>query len=258
MAEPILRVENLSKSFGGVHAVNDVSFTVDEGSICALIGPNGAGKSTLFNLLTNLYHPDNGRVFLSGRSITGLSPNRIAGMGLIRTFQTSRVFPQLTVLENVLVGAHRLSQASILEQMLWMGRVRREEHAMRARARALLKATGLDDRANDPAEILPLAGQKYLELARVLMSLPNILLLDEPAAGMNDAETAELAQFIQAVQANGRTVVVVEHNMSLVMGIADKVIVMDAGRLISEGTPEQVQRDPKVIAAYFGHESEVS
>ncbi|MBX5466213.1 MAG: ABC transporter ATP-binding protein [Firmicutes bacterium] len=252
MKGPVLRVESLSKAFGGVQAVQEVTFSVAAGSICAVIGPNGAGKSTLFNLLTNLYPPDRGAVFLRGQRITGLRPWQVAQLGIFRTFQTSRVFPHMTVLDNVMVGAHRWSRAGLIEQMLGMGRTRSEEAAMRARAFALLEVFGLSHRARDPAEVLPLAGQKYLELARALMSEAEVLLLDEPAAGMNDAETLELAQFLRAVQETGRTVVVVEHNLSLVMGIAQQVVVMDAGRVIADGVPEAVQRDPTVIAAYFG------
>jgi branched-chain amino acid transport system ATP-binding protein len=249
---PALQVRGLSKSFGGVAAVRDASFTVPEGSLTALIGPNGAGKSTMFNLVTNLYRPDSGEVILRGRSITGLRPDRITSLGLFRTFQTARVFPQLSVLDNVLVGGYRLGRAGYLAQALRLPRSRREERQMAARAGRLLEVMGLADRADQRAAVLPLAAQKYLELARALMARPSVVLFDEPAAGMNDAETAELGMILRAVRDTGHTVVVVEHNMSLVMGVCDQVVVMDAGSVIAAGPPQAVQNDPLVISAYFG------
>ena len=247
-----LEVRGLAKSFGGVAAVRDVSFTVPEGSLTALIGPNGAGKSTMFNLVTNLYRPDSGEVILRGRPITGLRSDRITSLGLFRTFQTARVFPQLSVLDNVLVGGYRLGRAGYLAQSLRLPRSRREERQMEARARRLLEVMGLADRADQRAAVLPLAAQKYLELARALMAGPSVVLFDEPAAGMNDAETAELGMILRAVRDTGHTVVVVEHNMSLVMGVCDQVVVMDAGSVIAAGPPRAVQNDPVVISAYFG------
>ncbi len=249
---PALEVRGLSKSFGGVAAVQDASFTVPEGSLTALIGPNGAGKSTMFNLVTNLYRPDSGEVILRGRSIIGLRPDRITSLGLFRTFQTARVFPQLSVLDNVLVGGYRLGRAGYLAQALRLPRSRREERQMTARAARLLEVMGLADRADQRAAVLPLAAQKYLELARALMARPSVVLFDEPAAGMNDAETAELGMILRAVRDTGHTVVVVEHNMSLVMGVCDQVVVMDAGSVIAAGPPQAVQNDPLVISAYFG------
>jgi branched-chain amino acid transport system permease protein len=249
---PALEVRGLSKSFGGVAAVRDASFTVPEGSLTALIGPNGAGKSTMFNLITNLYQPDKGTVILRGRPITGLRSDRITSLGLFRTFQTARVFPQLTVLDNVLVGGYRLGRAGYLAQSLRLPRSRREERRMQTRARRLLDVMGLADRADQRAAVLPLAAQKYLELARALMARPSVVLFDEPAAGMNDAETAELGMILRAVRDTGHTVVVVEHNMSLVMGVCDQVVVMDAGSVIAAGPPQAVQNDPLVISAYFG------
>jgi branched-chain amino acid transport system permease protein len=249
---PALEVRGLSKSFGGVAAVQDASFTVPEGSLTALIGPNGAGKSTMFNLVTNLYQPDKGEVILRGRPITGLRSDRITSLGLFRTFQTARVFPQLTVLDNVLVGGYRLGRAGYLAQSLRLPRSRREERRMEARARRLLDVMSLADRADQRAAVLPLAAQKYLELARALMARPSVVLFDEPAAGMNDAETAELGMILRAVRDTGHTVVVVEHNMSLVMGVCDQVVVMDAGSVIAAGPPQAVQNDPLVISAYFG------
>jgi len=249
---PALEVRGLSKSFGGVAAVKDASFTVPEGSLTALIGPNGAGKSTMFNLVTNLYRPDSGEVILSGRPIIGLRPDRITSLGLFRTFQTARVFPQLSVLDNVLVGGYRLGRAGYLAQALRLRRSRQEERQMAARAGRLLEVMGLADRADQRAAVLPLAAQKYLELARALMARPSVVLFDEPAAGMNDAETAELGMILRAVRDTGHTVVVVEHNMSLVMGVCDQVVVMDAGSVIAAGPPQAVQNDPLVISAYFG------
>ncbi len=249
---PALEVRGLSKSFGGVAAVQDASFAVPDGSLTALIGPNGAGKSTLFNLVTNLYRPDSGEVMLRGTPITGLRSDRITALGLFRTFQTARVFPQLSVLDNVLVGGYRLGRAGYLAQALRLRRCRQEEREMDARARRLLEVIGLADRAEQRAAVLPLAAQKYLELARSLMARPSVVLFDEPAAGMNDAETAELGMILRAIRDTGHTVVVVEHNMSLVMGVCDHVVVMDAGSVIAAGPPQAVQNDPLVISAYFG------
>jgi ABC-type branched-subunit amino acid transport system ATPase component/ABC-type branched-subunit amino acid transport system permease subunit len=247
-----LEVRGLSKSFGGVAAVRDASFAVPEGSLTALIGPNGAGKSTMFNLVTNLYRPESGEVILRGQPITGLRSDRITALGLFRTFQTARVFPQLSVLDNVLVGGYRLGKAGYLSQSLRLRRSRQEERQMEARARRLLEVMGLADRADQRAAALPLAAQKYLELARALMARPSVVLFDEPAAGMNDAETAELGLILRAIRDTGHTVVVVEHNMSLVMGVCDQVVVMDAGSVIAAGPPQTVQNDPLVISAYFG------
>jgi branched-chain amino acid transport system ATP-binding protein len=249
---PALEVRGLSKSFGGVAAVQDASFAVPDGSLTALIGPNGAGKSTMFNLITNLYRPDSGEVILRGKPITDLRSDRITSLGLFRTFQTARVFPHLSVLDNVLVGGYRLGRAGYLAQALRLRRCRQEEREMEARARRLLEVMGLADRAEQRAAVLPLAAQKYLELARSLMARPRVVLFDEPAAGMNDAETTELGMILRAIRDTGHTVVVVEHNMSLVMGVCDQVVVMDAGRVIAAGLPQAVQNDPLVISAYFG------
>jgi branched-chain amino acid transport system permease protein len=247
-----LDVRELTKTFGGVRAVRSVSFSVPAGSLTALIGPNGAGKSTVFNLVTNLYRPDSGEVVLAGRPITNVPPERITSLGLFRTFQTARVFPQLSVLDNVLVGGYRLSRAGYLAQALRLPKSRREERELDQRARQLLAVMGLADRAEERAAVLPLAAQKYLELARSLMARPSVVLFDEPGAGMNDAETAELGMILRAIRDTGHTVLVVEHNMSLVMGVCDHVVVMDAGRVIAAGPPSEVSHDPVVIGAYFG------
>jgi len=253
--EAALEARGLSKAFGGVRAIADVSFTIREGSLTVAIGPNGAGKTTLFNVLTNLYPPDRGAVSCFGTNLAGLAPEAIAALGLIRTFQTARVFPGLTVVENVLVGGHLRSRTTPWQQALWLDAVRREERAMRERADALLDVAGLAARRDDPAVSLPLGAQKLLEVVRALMASPRVLLLDEPAAGLNDVETAELARLLLAVRAAGVTLVVVEHNMSLVMGIADEVLVLDLGRVIATGSPAAIQTDSRVIEAYLGRDA---
>ncbi len=249
-----LRIDGVSRAFGGVMATSDVSFDVLEGTVCALVGPNGAGKTTLFNLITNLFPPDAGSIALYGRPLAGLSPAVIARMGLIRTFQTARVFPGMTVLENVLVGRHRLLRHGMVASMMAWPAARREEHDLRHRAEALLELVDLLPYRDTHAVDLPMGAQKLLEVIRALMAQPRVLLLDEPAAGLNDTETAELALLLRAIRASGITVLIVEHNMPLVMGVADTVLVLEAGKLIAAGTPAQVQADERVIAAYLGAE----
>ena len=247
-----LEVRELTKTFGGLTAVSDVTLAVPEGSITAVIGPNGAGKSTLFNLVSNLYRPDRGRVELYGETISGLSPSAIAKRGLFRTFQTSRVFSGLNVLENVLVGACRFEKATYPELLVWARRARREETEIVRRAKAIMEALELDRWADQPGSVLPLAAQKHLDIARALMSKARLLLFDEPGAGMNDTETMALGALLLAVRDAGHSLLVVDHNMALVMGIADQVTVMDRGTVIASGSATAVQSDPAVIDAYFG------
>jgi branched-chain amino acid transport system ATP-binding protein len=252
VTSPALECRAVSKSFAGVHAVEDVTFAVAQGSLCALIGPNGAGKTTLFNVATNLFSPTSGEVLFFGTPAAGRSPHQIAADGVIRTFQTARVFPGMTTLENVMAGAHLHIRASALSQMLWTGVARREEQRLAAKAEALLDMVRLGDARDRATTDLPIGAQKLVEIVRALMAGPRLLLLDEPAAGLNDRETAELSELLRAICDAGTTIMVVEHNMSLVMGVADEVFVLDAGRLIAHGSPQEIQRDQRVIEAYLG------
>ena len=247
-----LECRAVTKTFGGVRAVSEVSLAVPDGSLCALIGPNGAGKTTLFNMATNLFPPTSGEVLFFGAGTTGLAPHEIAALGVIRTFQTARVFPGMTVLENVLAGAHRHVRTSALAQMLWTGTARAEEARLADKAQALLDLVHLGDARDRATTDLPIGAQKLIEIVRALMAGPKLLLLDEPAAGLNDRETAELSVLLRAICDAGTTILVVEHNMSLVMGVADEVFVLDAGRLIARGPPQAIQSNPTVIEAYLG------
>jgi branched-chain amino acid transport system ATP-binding protein len=251
MIAPALECRSVSKIFGGVLAVDDVSLTVPSGSISALIGPNGAGKTTLFNVATNLYAPSSGEVCFFGKKVAGLSAPHIAALGVIRTFQTARVFPGMTTIENVMTGAHLHLRAPVISQMLWTRTARREEGKLIEKADALLDMIGLTNSRDVAATDLPIGAQKLIEVVRALMAHPKLLLLDEPAAGLNDHETAELAVFLRAICDAGTSIMVVEHNMSLVMGVADRVFVLDAGRLIASGAPDEIQRNPRVIEAYL-------
>ncbi len=251
-----LEALGLAKRFGGVQAVTDLSFSVPDGSITALIGPNGAGKTTVFNLITNLFSPDSGDVRFYGQSLHRAAPGEIASRGLLRTFQTARVFPGMTTLENLLTGAHRQVRHGAAAHMLWLPPAIREERSMRRRGEALLALVGLTRFRDVAATTLPMGAQKLLEVCRALMARPRLLLLDEPAAGLNDAETAELSALLSAIRDAGLTILVVEHNMSLVMDVADQVIVLDLGRLLARGTPREIQRDRRVIDAYLGVEAE--
>ncbi len=249
----LLSLEKVDKIFGGLRALKQVSFSVPAGAIFGLIGPNGAGKTTLFNVITGVYTPDGGRVLFQGESIGGRSPAAIANLGVARTFQNIRLFRAMSVEENVMVAGHHLHRASVLGAILRTKAQAEDEQRLRARARELLEVMGLAKHAGAQAGSLPYGSQRRLEIARALMLEPKLLLLDEPAAGMNLAEARELERQIRFLRDQmALTVVLVEHNMAVVMSVCEAVHVVDHGETIAHGSPERVKQDPAVLAAYLG------
>jgi len=250
----LLIAQNISKRFGGLLALDQVSLRIPSGAIYGLIGPNGAGKTTLFNVLTGIYQADEGKIELNGIDLTHSSPNQICGFGIARTFQNIRLFGNMTALENVMVGRHVRTRSGLFGAILRLPNQRTEERAIVSRAKDLLDFVGIGQHANHIARQLPYGDQRRLEIARALATDPKILALDEPAAGMNDTETATLGGLLQKIQSIGITILLIEHDVKLVMGLCDRVAVLEYGRLIAEGPPSAVKTDPKVIAAYLGSE----
>jgi branched-chain amino acid transport system ATP-binding protein len=251
----ILTVDEVSMIFGGITALDDVTFQVPRGSIQGIIGPNGAGKTTLFNVVTGLYRPTSGDVWVGGQSILGLPPFRVAALGVTRTFQTVRLFEGMSVIENVMVGRHRLMSAGLLSAALRLAGSRAEEEEAYEQALTVLDLVGLGNHAAANAVDLPLGWQRRLELARALAANAELLLLDEPAAGLNTSESADLASMIREIAARGTTVVLVEHDMDVVMSVVEDVLVLDYGRVLARGKPQEIQENPDVIRAYLGTEA---
>jgi branched-chain amino acid transport system ATP-binding protein len=247
-----LSIEHITVHFGGLVAVSDMTFTVNEGEVVGLIGPNGAGKTTAFNVITGFLRPTRGEIRYRGRTLNGLRPHEVAEAGLVRTFQKTSVFAANTVFDNILIGLHRRGRATAWQTLLGLPGVRAEEQRLRDEARAILDFVGIAQRAGELGGALPYGEQRLLEVAVALAARPSLLLLDEPVSGMNPSETSSFMRLLDRIRARDVTVLLVEHDMRMVMGVSDRVVVLNHGKIIAEGPPGEIQRNPEVIRAYLG------
>ncbi|GBC60518.1 ABC transporter ATP-binding protein [Desulfonema ishimotonii] len=251
-SQPLLKIEKISKAFGGVQALSDISFEVNPDMVLGLIGPNGAGKTTLFNVITGAYVPSRGQVVFDGRPVQGKKIHDVVRLGVARTFQNVELFDSMTAIENVMVGCHVRTKSGVWGAITRLPGARREERRIREQAMNLLEFVGLENHADRKSSDLPFGWQRLLEIARALASEPRLMLMDEPAAGLNAVETRQLGELIYKIRERGVTLMLVEHDMSLTMKVSDRIVVLDRGRMLAQGTPREVQADEAVMAAYLG------